>query len=715
MLGSKLINRAGLFLIVINLFNYEVSYADNNSAPFPSTEMAAKELPSGVTVITREEIDALGISSIEDVLRLIPGMSVTQTATSRQNVSYHGTNSIFPRRTMVLVDGMSIHRVGNSSVSWFAFPVSVQDIERVEIFRNHVYPKSGSKTLQATVNIITRHPNDVNSNSLVLSADSNGVAQQSLLAKGSIKNSNLYFRFENNDNPGFDQSTVTSAKGIQSTLKPLDGLHVQKVMFRVATETSENSSLDISAGLNRGDINIDTRDSGATGWKSETFKGHYLNASFKISEENDEYKFGAYSNSLDKTKEWHTCYPLFLFTDEIRSLNDANPAYANTIIGGKVPSGGSAQDDLLAKKVLDKVASLGPLAKAKECGFINENYTDSRNVINIENSHLFNENLILTSGYEFQHNVYDSQTYAGGSLSQDSHNFHSTIHYSFSDKFGVSGGGNYYSVENEDETNGKFSGHAGINYDFLPNQTLKLVFSKTHREPDVLETNSSWSYYMKDFSVTFDGKTEGYFYRTTKNQGQQVTAEDYKTIELDISGMLFNKHLEYDLKIFDEKMDNLISQDLIFTKYAPNNESFTRLKGYEFLLKYHINTKINFIIGGSDIHNDSTNINEKSLALNNAGYISFMYTGNQNSASLSYFGSNGIYENSFDRLEFNAKHKFSAFGFSAFVQGRVRYEPSDYISSLGLINATGTGRDGSSATMYYSNKVSYMGGVGLNF
>ncbi|RYY74586.1 MAG: hypothetical protein EOO52_13560 [Gammaproteobacteria bacterium] len=690
--------------------------AENSSVPFPSTEMSNKELPSSVTVITRGEIEALGLTNIQDVFRLIPGMSVTQTATSRQNVSYHGTNSIFPRRTMVLVDGMSLHRTGNSSIQWYAFPISIEDIERVEIYRNHVYPKSGSKTLQATVNIITRHPEDVSNGSLTLRSDTLGLGQQSLMAHGAFGKTNFYARFENTNNPGFDESTVTSSTGSVQKLKPLDGLNDQKLNLRASFQATENSVLDVAAGLGRGAIDIDTRDANGTGWKKEEFDSNYLNTSYKINNDNDEYKFGAYTNSLERTKEWQTCYPLFLFTDELRAMNESNPTYANTLIAGKLPTGGSAQDNLLAKQVLVKVASLGATARAKECGFINENYTDTRNVVNFENSHLFTQNFILTSGYEYQHNSYESQTFVAGTLTQQSHNLHATAHYAITDSLGVSGGGNYFRTKTEDrEFDGKYSSHAGLNFDYLPNQTVKLVFSKTHREPDPLETHASWTYFMTDFSVPFDGKTEGYFYRTTRNVGAPVMAENFTTTELDFSGSLFQKHVEYDVKIFEERMDNLISQDLIYVKYAPTNDSFTKLRGYEFLIKYHINERLNFIVGGSDIHNDSTNVNEKSLTLNNAGYVSVMYTAGSQTISASYFGSNGIYDNSFDRFEVTARQRFSALGRDAYIQGRVRYEPSDYVSSLGQINAAGTGRDGSSATMEYSEKVSFMASVGISF
>lgn len=708
--------RKGILALTITVGSFiNFSYADSISNSFATKDVANKELPSGVTVITKEEIKALGITNIVDVMRLIPGMSVTQTATSRQNVSYHGTNSIFPRRTMVLVDGMSLHRVGNSSITWFSFPVSVDDIERVEIYRNHVYPKSGAKTLQATVNIITRHPADVTKNELVVREDTNDISQQSALLRAEVGNTQMYARFENSHNAGFDRSTETNAKGVSTNVIPIDGLSDKKANVRINSQLSDSTALDVSFGAITGDIDISTRDSGATGYRKEAFDSYFFNSSININEENDEYKISAYSSKLDKTKEWHTCYPLVMFTDELRAMNDANPLYANTLLAGKTPKGGTPKEDELAKKVLLKVASLGAIGKGKECGNINENFVDTRRVVNFENSHMFSESLLLTSGYEYQNNYYDGATIAGGRIDQESHNIHATAHLVLNDYLGLSGGGNYHSIKTNEDRNGSFSEHLGFNYDYLANQTAKLVFSKTSREPDPLENYTKWSYFMTGFSVPFDGKTEGYFYRTTYNTGSKVTAEDYRTVELDFSGTLFNKHLEYDLKVFDEKMDHLISQDLIFTKYEPTNDSQTRLRGYELLVKYHVNSNLNVIIGGSDINNDSTNINEKSLALDNAGYVSMIYTSGNNSASISYYGSNGLYGNSFDRLEANYKRTFPLFGFDAFGQLRARYEPSDFVSSLGAINASGTGRDGSSAVMEYSNKYSVMAAFGVSF
>lgn len=679
------------------------------------TEKPAKDLPSSVTVITRRDIQTLGLTKIEDVLRLIPGIAVTQSGTSRPLVSYHGTNAVLPRRTKVLVDGMSLHRVADSVVYWVTFPVSIDDIERVEVYRNHVYPKSGSKTLQATINIITRHPSDVTDNSISLDGDTLGYARQSMAFKNQIGDTNFYLRFENMTNTGFDKAVIRDSSGASRTIVPYDGANDTKVSLRSSTPLNESLNLDVLAGVSEGDVDIETRDSNATGWKDEGYKNKFINLNLHYSGTVNEFNFGANIYGMDKIKEWHTCYPLPLFTDELRALNNANPAYAETIIAGKVPTGGTPQDDMLAMAVFAKIASLGPLAGAKQCGFINENFSDARRVLNFDHTRVFNDSLMITSGYEYQNNYFDSQTLAGGTIEATTHNIHSTAHFRASEAIGLSAGGNYYEVDMRDDSSGKFSYHAGINFDYLSTQTVKLVVSQTHRSPEPLEQHALWSYYMTEFSIPFSGKNEGYFYRTTSNTGAPLHEEDFKTFELDFAGSFLNKRIEYDLKFFKEELSNLISEDLVFTRFEPTNDSYTELKGAEFLVRYHFNESINLLVSGTDIRNESTKISETNLSLRDAGYLALLYNGERYLGSISYFGSQGIFDNSFDRFELHLRRNFTFGNSLAHIYGRIRYQPSDFVASPGSINAAGTGRDGNFSTMEYSEKTSLMVGVGIDF
>src|SRR4051812_29367412 len=119
------------------------------------------EVPASVTVITAEMIREFGIMNVPDALRLVPGMSVTHVLGNDYRINYHGTNILDPRRMNVLVDGISVYRPALSKVDWKQLPVAIEDIDRIEVTRGPNSAAYGRNSLLAVVNIITKHPSDV--------------------------------------------------------------------------------------------------------------------------------------------------------------------------------------------------------------------------------------------------------------------------------------------------------------------------------------------------------------------------------------------------------------------------------------------------------------------------------------------------------------------------------------------------------------------------
>lgn len=115
------------------------------------------EVPGSITVIDRAMIEATGTRKIYQLLRLVPGFQVGHTQ-NRVLTAYHGNSDEFSRRMQVLIDGRSIYIGITGGVEWNDIPLSVNDIERVEVFRGPNAVSYGSNAFVAVINIITRHP-----------------------------------------------------------------------------------------------------------------------------------------------------------------------------------------------------------------------------------------------------------------------------------------------------------------------------------------------------------------------------------------------------------------------------------------------------------------------------------------------------------------------------------------------------------------------------
>lgn len=114
--------------------------------------------PVSTTVIDREMILVSGFTHVADLFRLVPGFQVGMASGSHYSVAYHGQEMAFPTRTEVLVDGRSVYDNLLSSVKWNSIGVEIEDIEQIEVIRGPNAPVFGSNALVATINIKTRAP-----------------------------------------------------------------------------------------------------------------------------------------------------------------------------------------------------------------------------------------------------------------------------------------------------------------------------------------------------------------------------------------------------------------------------------------------------------------------------------------------------------------------------------------------------------------------------
>ncbi len=114
------------------------------------------EAPAAVTIIDRDMIRASGFRDIPDLLRLVPGFSVAYTRDNTWAAGYHGLGDAFSRRFQVLVDGRSIYSPHYGAVYWADLPLSIDDIERIEVVRGPNAAIHGANAFAAVINIITK-------------------------------------------------------------------------------------------------------------------------------------------------------------------------------------------------------------------------------------------------------------------------------------------------------------------------------------------------------------------------------------------------------------------------------------------------------------------------------------------------------------------------------------------------------------------------------
>lgn len=120
-----------------------------------------RDVPASVYVMTAEDIQRIGATSIPDVLRLVPGVHVGIIDASKWAVAVRGFNGRYSNKLLVLIDERSIYTPLFSGVYWDAQPpVFMEDIERIEVIRGPGASLWGANAVNGVINIITKSAKD---------------------------------------------------------------------------------------------------------------------------------------------------------------------------------------------------------------------------------------------------------------------------------------------------------------------------------------------------------------------------------------------------------------------------------------------------------------------------------------------------------------------------------------------------------------------------
>ena len=137
---------------------------------------ALNEAPGSVTILDREFIRATGYRDVARLLRLVPGMQIGQERGHSQWVTYHGLGSDYPTEIQVLIDGRSVYAPSSfGGVDWSALPLTIQEIERIEIVRGTNSNAYGANAFLGVINIITRHSHQDRGASGQINAGNHGI------------------------------------------------------------------------------------------------------------------------------------------------------------------------------------------------------------------------------------------------------------------------------------------------------------------------------------------------------------------------------------------------------------------------------------------------------------------------------------------------------------------------------------------------------------
>jgi iron complex outermembrane receptor protein len=147
---------------------------------------------AAIYVITQEDIRRSGATSIPEVLRLAPGVTVARIDASKWSIGIRGFGSRSTRSVLVVIDGRNVYSPLNAGVYWEVQDTLMEDVDRIEIIRGPGATIWGPNAVNGVINIITRKAKDTQG-ALVSSGGGN---EQSFLnfRYGAGNGKNLHYR-----------------------------------------------------------------------------------------------------------------------------------------------------------------------------------------------------------------------------------------------------------------------------------------------------------------------------------------------------------------------------------------------------------------------------------------------------------------------------------------------------------------------------------------
>jgi iron complex outermembrane receptor protein len=119
-------------------------------------ETKLSQSPAAISVITQEDIRRSGLTSIPELLRTVPGLSVARINGNQWAIGSRGFNSQYANKLLVLVDGRAVYTPTFGGVLWNAQDVVLEDVDRIEVIRGPGATLWGANAVNGVINITTK-------------------------------------------------------------------------------------------------------------------------------------------------------------------------------------------------------------------------------------------------------------------------------------------------------------------------------------------------------------------------------------------------------------------------------------------------------------------------------------------------------------------------------------------------------------------------------
>ncbi len=195
--------------------------------------------PAVASIISANDLKAMGATHLDEALELIPGIHVYPSHLSRMTASYsiRGIHTGFNPQVLLTINGVPIAPPGSGG-RFNRFRLPIHAISRIEVIRGPGSAVHGSDAFAGVINVVTKQGDEIQTSQLGGRTGSFDSKESWLQTSGEIDDWQIAFTLEHSKSDGDDSRIVhsDSATAAGSSLTPAP---IQS-MYNILT-----SSLDI--------------------------------------------------------------------------------------------------------------------------------------------------------------------------------------------------------------------------------------------------------------------------------------------------------------------------------------------------------------------------------------------------------------------------------------------------------------------------------------
>lgn len=638
--GEWVLNRILLLLLCMHMApamaGESISFNEESDVPLSDVPMVLTParlsqpqslVPASVTVIDRELIEASGAREIYQLMQLVPGMVALKVDGNVPTVSYHGTQARDVRRMLVMIDGRSQYQPGLSRVIWNDLPLEIEDIERIEVTRGPASPAYGANAFQGVINIISRHPNDVEGTSVALRSGNNGVQDWRVSSAAHGDGKAMRITVGDKADDGYDGEYFDDRVEVFKDVQRRDAKRIQTLNLRSAFEVTKDDSIEFLAGGSKSYLQrqgegadfytvmdyTDLPDENAEQAFIELVWTHRFN-------ERHELKVQTYAQYTKDETEFAGCFKLpstsfpgstpdpfaaLYFSQYMRDVFLSTPGDFRDALAVGLTSVLTG-----APGAFQPASGAGPL-----CAGLNLDVQEERYDIEVQDTFYIDEYTRMVIGANLRHDIGKSESYLGGSRDNLSHRVFGNLEIHLADPLYLNFGGYW----EEDEINGaNFSSRSALIYQFLPTHSLRLVASEALRTVDIYEAYADVHIYPKNLNEPYAsdplgtlGSAKPELFITQQSEGL-LQPERIESKEIGYFGRW--RGLQWDIRVYKEELTKLVSEALNPFVFEANNDDHVDINGREVQLDWHVADSHLLRLTADHRHTSTSNVIESRIA-----------------------------------------------------------------------------------------------------